>query len=473
MTAVERLKKPNSRTNRIAVSILVASLLVRLSVAILANANDPSAFLGGDSVGYENAAKALYRTGHFAYVPEEPQVPNIVRTPGYPAFIAIVYALVGENRVAVIALQVVLSVASAFLVYLIANKVCGSKVALLSLVLFSLDPNSFYLSLLLMSETLFTFIALLALLVGIDLIYKESRLQFHAVALGTLLGLGTLIRPIIYYFPLLVSVGFVFFGLWSKWQPIRLARLIFVFSLPYLILIGSWQMRNYLVAGTTEISSVAGQNLLFYHGANIIARRDGISIEEARQRINDSVRHKEFTPATWNDYSKKVGITLIMQYPLFFVEGQLRGAALLFGSPGVSGFATMIGVQNKSDTEQGDPVLLDLRNLSPSEYVIRWLLGNPMRFGITAYGVFYLMWIYGGLIACGLKKVRGFATSISARWNQHRWPVLFMWGYVVYLLLLSPGIGSESRFRVPMIPVLVLFSAVGILNLSGPKHTEA
>ena len=53
---------------------------------------------------------------------------------------------------------------------------------------------------------------------------------------------------------------------------------------PWIILVGGWQLRNYLITGKAEFSYVQGANLLFYRGAGIVAQRDSISFKEAQER---------------------------------------------------------------------------------------------------------------------------------------------------------------------------------------------
>jgi hypothetical protein len=78
--------------------ILGISLLLRVVVFCHVWSKDPFRVMHPDSVSYENTARALLHNGRFAVSPEEPKEPQIMRAPGYPAFIALVYALYGEKR---------------------------------------------------------------------------------------------------------------------------------------------------------------------------------------------------------------------------------------------------------------------------------------------------------------------------------------------------------------------------------------
>ena len=59
-----------------------------------------------DQDGYRRLGHALATTGTFTRYPDSPVfVPEVLRTPLYPIFVAIVYRLAGESHVAVTVVQ--------------------------------------------------------------------------------------------------------------------------------------------------------------------------------------------------------------------------------------------------------------------------------------------------------------------------------------------------------------------------------
>ena len=80
-------------------------------------AHDPRKFYTYDSQGYELRALNLLRHGVFSSDERAPFAPDLRRTPIYPAFVAAVYAVVGQRPDAVALLQIVLGSLAALLAF--------------------------------------------------------------------------------------------------------------------------------------------------------------------------------------------------------------------------------------------------------------------------------------------------------------------------------------------------------------------
>ena len=125
------------------VIILGIVLALRLGVFLVIYPADPSRIMSPDSFGYDRLARTLARTGHFAVSPDRPELPEIKRTPGYPAFIASVYLIFGENHLPVIVIQILLSIGTIILTYILARTLWNQAAALIAALLLALDPVSF------------------------------------------------------------------------------------------------------------------------------------------------------------------------------------------------------------------------------------------------------------------------------------------------------------------------------------------
>ncbi len=69
-----------------------------------------------DALGYHQLAVNLLEHGAFSISTAPPLQPDAIRTPGYPAFIALVYLIFGVSPQAVLLLQVILDSLTALLV---------------------------------------------------------------------------------------------------------------------------------------------------------------------------------------------------------------------------------------------------------------------------------------------------------------------------------------------------------------------
>src|SRR5690349_15286717 len=86
-----------------------------------------------DQGGYRRLGLVLSQTGKFTRYPDEPRfVPEVIRTPVYPAFVAVVYRLFGESQLAVTLAQTGLFVLICVLVYRTAVLVAWQRTALVA-----------------------------------------------------------------------------------------------------------------------------------------------------------------------------------------------------------------------------------------------------------------------------------------------------------------------------------------------------
>src|SRR5678815_3489868 len=55
-----------------------------------------------DQGGYKQLGAGMARSGEFTRFPDSPVfIPEVIRTPGYPAFVAVIYRLFGEQTLPV------------------------------------------------------------------------------------------------------------------------------------------------------------------------------------------------------------------------------------------------------------------------------------------------------------------------------------------------------------------------------------
>jgi 4-amino-4-deoxy-L-arabinose transferase-like glycosyltransferase len=422
-------------------------------------------FLGPDSKGYIDPAIALLKQSSFSYNAAAPRDPNIVRTPGYPLFIAFIFSLFGENITCIIIAQVILSFLAAYLLYMLALYLFGQEVAFWAPILYLLDMNSFYLSMLAYTETLFVALAV-AFFYFFARWYDKPK-TISALLMGLFISLGTIVRPILYYYFFILLV-FIAGRFWSKRAGFaRSTAHLAAYILPFLIIVGGWQYRNHIVAGTWEITSLTGQNMLYYHGASVYGKVKGIPLEKARNEGSTLLTRQTYTPDQWIQASKRKGLELIINHPVMFLQGQFAGIAKTFISPGVNGLAQQLTLE-KPISIGHDELLLTLKQKGPGTDFLQWLRLNCKRALLTIYQLVYLCMIYLGVIcAVILRNVAIRKGSAGANLRMHLL-------YIFYMIALVPGVGSESRFRVPVMPLFALISSVGWVAMlrGGSKRAE-
>ena len=448
------------RSQRIVlIALLVVSAAIKIGMFMTVRQTDPQRIFHTDSGSYVRPALALWHIGRFSRTPEEPKNPEIVRTPGYPLMMTGVFRLFGENYTAIILLQIALSVMTLVLVYRLGSILWNTQVAILGVLLLSLDIPTVIVTQRLLTETLFTCIILLGILLLILSAGTPRYALFLAGTAGLCFGFATLIRPVAYYMPIPIVLGGIV--MYRKSRRISWTR-IFCYCglllLPYILLVGGWQYRNYRLTGKAEFSYIQGANFLFYRCAGIIAERDGISAAEARHQLGFR-RYADVHPET-TDWSiaqldtrwKQEGAALIRQHPQIFLKSQFKGMLTMLIGPGEQSLLEYIDGNSAS----GGP-LRDLFRLSFQKYLQTWVIERTGDVAMIGFSVGHLLLIY----ACLPISLWAILRTRDQSWAFH----LVIWLVMLYFVAVSAGPGAYSRFRIPIMPFFSLYAGHGIFQI--------
>ncbi|HEX4076640.1 MAG TPA: glycosyltransferase family 39 protein, partial [Candidatus Acidoferrales bacterium] len=235
-----------------AVFAALAGLGLRLYLVLRFPVSD-----SGDAPFYIELAWNWLKKGVFGFSINGRLTPVDMRVPGYPAFLAAVFALAGRSQRAVMVTQAVLDVATCFVIALIAARLAPEasrrRVAIAALWLAVLCPFTANYSAVVLTEVLVTFLTAIAILV---LIEAYERDLFGAGARGAmrrlspwflgglLVGFGTLVRP---ETPLLLAaVGIALVARW--WQPrdwVKLVRAGALMAAGLALPLVPWAARNW------------------------------------------------------------------------------------------------------------------------------------------------------------------------------------------------------------------------------------
>jgi len=449
------------RSPRLLLAILLLSAILKLAVFAAVYARDPARILTGDSASYEGPARALVTSGAFSRDPSDPAVTETRRTPGYPAFIAGLYRVFGPHRPAVIAAQIAISTLTLLIVYALARRLWDTATATLAALVLALDLVSFIYAQLLFTETLFTFFVAALGWAGVRLLGapndgppdppRPSRRP--PLAVGVSAALAALTRPIAYYLMLPTLAGVLAYAWRRGWTPRRILVVSLLTAMPWIALVEGWRLRNYLVTGSSQFSEVTGLSLLWYRGAGIVAERDGVSFREARRRIARSLPDTTgWSEVEVGELYRREGLRLIASYPHLFVKTTMYGLVKIVAGPGRADILHYFA----GEPYEADPA--GTIRLSAAEFLRRWQVDDPRMLACLTYATAYLALLYVGV---GYAVFRLLANRAAVPLAPH----LFLWWLVAYLVVMAAGPEAYARFRVPVMPLLALYSAHGWLRL--------
>jgi hypothetical protein len=420
--------------------LFALELVLRLPVLLLVIADPNRATPPGDAPGYFLLAANLFQHGVFSQSPAAPYIPDAFRTPGYPFFLGLILAPTGYSKVAVAVVQSILHALTGLILARLGERQFGSyRMGFGAAILWSLAPLPAIFSGILLSEILFTFVFLLLLWIVVNPTYLRIG------AGGVVLGLGILIRPIaIVVWPAVLP------AIWAGTDIRRALAKSFLFSAALLLVIGPWIYRNAAVFGKPSLAAVQGYNLLDYNAAGYVSVRDGSSLEEARRVVDqdyqDYLRAENIHPASIaeeSDAMTAAALKILAADPIRSVL--FNGwASLNIFRPGVSYFIMFIAPGELTPTD------LAAGEISPAaSHLDRPEILIPTVLLTAFYGALFL------LAGAGLAWLIG----------KRAWRILAWFGWPCLLLLYSPGIANNARFRIPLEPILCLLAVLGVRAL--------
>ena len=461
---------------------VIAAALVRLALmASLIARFGTGALLQSDTFSYLEPGRNLLLHGRFM----ADGVPDLVRTPGYPLFLAIV-SLAGMTAAALA--NVILSVFSVILVWRLGRTAFGDeRIALGAAWIFAFEPVSFTDSVVLISETLFLALFLLSMERLAEFL-RGHRLRVLAAA-GLWLAAATFVRPIAYYLPFALALG-LFLVLAhipslppQRQEPVagdpglrwKAPAVLLISVLPWL---AAWQMRNWVETGYKGFSSITEINLYLDEAADVIANVEHRNFFDVGQELGNIgftdnsgqfylfppylARHPE--QAGWSQgqrlaFMRSEALRIIRShFGLYLHSCLVTTYKTLFdtGAGHIDALAT-----------QGAPVHISalLKNEGVERGAVRLakvypcLVVEKIAFAVFLLGLYWFAAL--GAVRCGMH-------------NACLWLLL---GTSLYFLAVTGAASAApiagGRFRLPVMPAVCILAAAGFRRASGSRAKDA
>jgi len=452
----------DSKRRRLTILVSIAFGAFALRAMWLLRQGEPWA-MTPDSIGYLALAQGLiHRCGFAVWTRGTCGPPEMLRTPGYPAFIA----FLGGNWRAVILTQAILGGVLVLALGLFALRYFGFRAALVAAVLIATDVPSILASKSLMSEPAFQFVLAIGVLLLVSAaLSKEKRHGLTKAACGGLLvAAASLIRPV---GELLAPFLWLPFAL-STSQPAR--QRIYLSVTAVTISAGillCWAVRNYSVAQTWTLST-DGAFAAYYYATPPLLREDGHeSIDTIRHELVSRIQPKFETSAAEfpgsigdPDYDSllvalenkpSLGASLYdvfahaaRNHPLKETTICTMGLLRLAFQP----YSPGIGLRGLMRGESAASTLA-----VPSD---RRIAFNLTVFVTIAFQTIWLIFAWLGALMALVRTWRRWRSSYSA-------VVTALWAFTILLLVApTPFFGMRDlRYRTPVMPFLALLAGIG------------
>jgi 4-amino-4-deoxy-L-arabinose transferase-like glycosyltransferase len=397
---------------------LVFLLAVAIRVGYLADIHTHPTF------GYYSMDPAYHREWATEIVAGDDHAGPFYRAPLYPYFLALVYAVFGTGPWPILLIQAILGSASCVLTFVITRRFAGHRNGLIAGVLMALYWPAVYFGGLLLVETLavFLYLWLLAVLARSP---ASSRGRAAWLFAGTLLGAGAICRPSI-----LVFLPIPVLGLWldprrdpSRRRLSALGAYFLGVALPILpvtlhnVVAGKDLV---LIAWSDGINLYIGNNPAA-DGASAIApgmRADWWGGYHDAYRLAEEEAGRSLAPSEVSGHWRAKALRFVVEHP--------KRAAALFARKA----AYLVSAIERSNNY---PIHY-FRSQSP---FLRW----PW----VGYGLVFPLAVYG-------------AWRERRRWRELHLLYGFLLTYAIAIVIFF----VNARFRLPIVPILIVFAAAGI-----------
>ena len=368
-----------------------------------------------------------------------------VRPPGYPYFLAGLYAVTGQSYVGARVLQILLGLVNCWLAFLLGRAVFRPAVGLILAAMTALYWGLIYIEIELHDPVLLITLSL-AFMLAMNAWRARPAVWRLAVA-GLLLGLMILVRPNVAVFAPLAAG-------WLWWHGGRRLAPALVLAAATVVGVLPATVRNLVVAGDLVAVSANGA-INLYIGNNDSA--DGVTtripmLQEITgqtgwscysfDQIVQGVSENAGRPMKYSEvdrYFLGLGLREITGDPGRFLGLTARRAALFWGPATIS--------NNKAiGTEKANSA------------VLRWIPGFPFALGLALLG--------GALLWHERRTVRpataGGAAAVD--WNGPLLALVLLYVAAVFASYL-PFIVAE-RFRLPLLPFIMLPAAYAVWRVA-------
>ena len=396
--------------------VLVVASVVRLGY-VLTLENALNVTFEADPLTYDQLARNLLAgrpyVGASFYFPAGTENPTALWDPLYPLFLAGIYALVGHDLLAVRLIQVMLGVVSCGLLYVLGRSIFGPRIGLLGAGLAAIYPFFIYYTGQLLTETLFIFLMLTLLTLAHATAKRRIRDVLAVLTLGITAGLTVLTRAEALYFAVILIVvlgwwsapllGRTHDGVTLRARLISLLALVVVFAAT----LSPWVGFNYARFDRLVVTTKLGYNLYKYYHPRMTAdqrvRSDDIPLPDLTG-LSEPEREARLLSA---------GLGFMADDPARTARFMVAKAGLLF-------------------------------KLTPSNEINR----RYALVSLLSYGVLVPFMVIGAVL------------------SLRHWPLT--WPLLLWVVMGSASgilVFAGIRLRMRIEPILLLFAAVGVIEL--------
>jgi len=304
------------------------------------------------------------------------------------------------------------------------------------------------------TESLFRDVLFLGMLLSLLSITRggfDRTAKAYGLVAAVLLAASSFVRPIGLGLVPLAALPFILrreasLGSKAAWSALAV-------GLSCLVLV-TWTGRNYRERGVWAFSTISGFNMYYYNAAYIHSLNTGEDLLASQKALAQELGFKDAWETPDSDYRLmwRRGLKILMAHPLATLKMISRSLIWLAIDPIASPLAAMLGIREGSEPNEG-------RQLSGAVTRGARFMRHPVMGALLIFQFLCAAFEWLGVGLC----------LFRLRWNLGRDMLLMVPAVVVMVFLfmlsaLGAGPAAVVRFRVPVMPFIVMLAAIGWLS---------
>ena len=417
-----------------------------------------------DQIGYQRLGAAIATTGKFTRFPDSDTfIPEVIRTPGYPAFVAVVYRLFGVgNNMAVAVMQAMAFAGLALLVFAMVRRISSESTALVAALLTALFSPLPYFGALTVTELMTTVVATAAIAMCMRAVQRGRPGDF-AIA-GFLFSATTLMRPAFVLMPFFFAIAMPLLSR-SQRSANMLKGWAIVAAVAVLTLM-PWFAYNYSNLGQLTLSPAGGVGRGLWEGS-WQGRWTGKIQADLINTADATMDRAELT----RKIRVKAEELKLPAQPMLDYVNQWRDIRAIWDTPtDPMERARARVVADREYLRQAwlnitaDPVGHVFRRLTRGVFVL-WAADIPIPYGrIDSTPALVIRGIWLVQVVLLLVAVAGaWSLARNGRWTE----AVFLVLPLIYVTAVHLPLLCEARQSLPVKPVVLALAAVAICRRSG------
>jgi 4-amino-4-deoxy-L-arabinose transferase-like glycosyltransferase len=417
--------------------VIAISMRVIFLYPVLKN---PELSIHNDTSSYEKIAENLISGNGYSHCESAIYYTDVIRTPTYPFFLATLYSCIHHSNKPVVLIQILLGVFTVIMIYYLSRSIFTERIGFISGLLVGIDGHLITYNGVLTTETLFTFLLVLVLL----LVYSKKKMAIYF--LGPLLTLWILTRPIALYL-----IPFIIFGAilyWRQTQRLNKERIqiLGLSMMMGIIMFFPWGYKYYNTTGHIGISAISSYNLYLTFANSHLAYTRGINENDNRELLIKNMENTIYNDCS-NDYR-------------YIMEMNKKGRSYLLNN--FWSYALYHLKSTKSAVLPEVTILLEKWNYTQGN---RGTLAVLNTDGILAGVKHYFknfsdgLWVVLPLTFFWILTAGGFVYGLLIS-KEKKITILIM--LIIFYFLIIPGPASTPRFLTPVVPFICIISGLGI-----------